>query len=138
MHTSSCRQSPRLSVFQSNYATIRTRISNSVQHELVHEAYAKGLVSKEVHRTVSSASNRLTLDERTDIFMDELESKIISDPAAMEQFVEMLKGSDASYYNDIIRNISMLHACRLSSQNAICIRVILELLHYVIANMHCV
>lgn len=97
-------------MFKEIYSAICTGISSTVQHDIAHEAYAKGLISKVVHRTISDPLNRLTKDERTDIFMEELESKITNDPTALIQFVNVLKESDASYYKDLIRNISKSHS----------------------------
>ena len=99
------RQSPELTVFTQHLPAIRRGILHSVQHDIAHEAYAQGLISKEVHRNVTGALNRLTPDERTDIFMDELETRIGIDAVVLTKFVDILKSSE-SYYEALVRKIS--------------------------------
>ena len=50
--------------------------------------------------------NLLTADQRTDIFLNELESSIRNDASVLTVFVEVLRQSDAAYYATIIRIIS--------------------------------
>ena len=101
------RQSPELTVFTQHLPAIRRGILHSVQHDIAHEAYAQGLIiSKEVHRNVTGALNRLTPDERTDIFMDELETRIGIDAVVLTEFVDILKSSDPAYYGALVRKIS--------------------------------
>lgn len=106
--TPSCsqQQSPELMVFLKKRLTIRTKVLNNVHYDLAHEAYAKGLISKGVLRTVTDSRNNLTGDARTDLFLDELESSIRTDPTALTQFLSVLGESDAAYYAILIRNIS--------------------------------
>ena len=100
------RQSPELTVFLEKRSTIRTGIMSSVQHDVAQKAYARSLISDSVHRNVTGTLNRLTSDERTDIFLDELEQRIRNDPIVLEYFVQVLRQSDAAYYDVIIRIIS--------------------------------
>lgn len=86
---------------------------NTVQHDLAHQAYAKGLISKVMHRTVADARNHLTVDERTDLFMEELESKIRIEATALVKFVDVLRESDSVYYAILIQLISKLCTCKL-------------------------
>ena len=60
--TSSQQQSPELTVFLAKRCIIRTGIFSTIQSDLGHEAYAKGLIPKAVHRTVTDALSRLTPD----------------------------------------------------------------------------
>ena len=99
------RQSPELTVFTQHLPSIRTGILHGVQHDIAHKAYAQGLISKAVHRIVTGALNRLTPDERTDIFMDELETRIGIDAIVLTEFVDILKSS-GSYYEALVRKIS--------------------------------
>ena len=99
-------QSPELTVFMKKLPIIRTGILHSVQHDIAHEAYAQGLISKAVHRTVTGALNRLTADERTDLFMDELESRIRLDSTVLTKFVDLLQRSDSTCYGALVGNIS--------------------------------
>ena len=100
------QQSPELAVFTQHLPTIRTGILHGVQHDIAHKAYAQGLISKAVHRHVTGALNRLTPDERTDIFMDELETRIGIDAVVLTEFVDILKSSDPAYYGALVRKIS--------------------------------
>ena len=97
------QQSPELAVFTKHIPTIRMGILHGVQHDIAHEAYAQGLISKAVHRTVTGALNRLTPDERTDLFMEELESRIRIDTTVLTKFVDLLK---SSCYEALVRSIS--------------------------------
>ena len=100
------KQSPELAVFTQHLPTIRTGILHGVQHDIAHKAYAQGLISKAVHRNVTGALNRLTPDERTDIFMDELETRIGIDAIVLTKFVDILRSSDPAYYGALVRKIS--------------------------------
>ena len=92
-------------MFLEKRVTIRTGIMSTVQHDLAHEAFAKGLISKGVHRTVTDSRNNWTVDARTDAFLEELESKIRLDCTALKIFVDVLMESDAAYYDALIRTI---------------------------------
>ena len=91
------RQSPELTVFIQLLPIIRTGILLGVQHDIAPEAYAQGLISKEVHRNVTSALNRFTPGERTDIFMDEVENRIENDAVVLIEFIDVLRSSDPCY-----------------------------------------
>ena len=100
------RQSPELTVFTQHLPSICTGILHGVQHDIAHKAYAQGLISKEVHRTVTGALNRLTPDERTNFFLYELMTRIKIDAVVLTEFVDILKSSDPAYYGALIRKIS--------------------------------
>ena len=100
------QHSLELMVFVDNRPTIRTGILSSVQHDIAHEAFARHLISKEVHRTVTDPSNRWTADERTDKFMEDLESGIRNDGMVLIKFIDMLRELDAAYYAPLIKTIS--------------------------------
>lgn len=104
--TFSSPQSPELTVFLGKRLSVRTKILNTVRYDLAHEAFAKGLISKGVLRIVTDPLNNLTGDARTDLFLDELESSIRTDPTALMQFLNVLNESDAAYYATLIRTIS--------------------------------
>ena len=96
---------PSFLVFLEKCPIIRTGILNSV-HGIAPGAYARGLISDVVHRTVTDACNHLTVDERTDIFLNELESRIKIDASVLATFVDVLRQSDPVYHATLIRTIS--------------------------------
>ena len=95
-------------MFRENLPIIRIGVLSNVQHGLAATAYAQGLISERVHRTVTDALSRLTADERTDIFLNELKLQIHNDTnfAVLPKFVDMLKQADPLHYTSIIRAIS--------------------------------
>ena len=112
-----CEHSLELMVFVDNRPTIRTGILSSVQHDIAHEAFARHLISKEVHRTVTDPSNRWTADERTDKFMEDLESGIRNDGKVLIKFIDMLRQLDAVYYAHLIETISKINRSYESCRN---------------------
>ena len=100
------QQSPELTVFKEQSDTIRTGILNNVQHDVAQKAYSRSLISDKVHRDVTGTLNRLMPDERTDLFMAELEQRIRNDPTVLMKFVNLLRQSDAAYYKVVIDTIS--------------------------------
>ena len=93
-------------MFLEQRPVIRRGILSSVQYTIAPGAYARGLISEGVHRTMTDPLNLLTADQRTDIFLNELESSIRNDASVLTAFVEVLMQSDAAYYATIIRIIS--------------------------------
>ena len=101
-------QPPELTVFVEKRFDIRRGILSSVQHGIASRTYARGLISEGVHRTVTDPLNAFTADQRTDIFLNELESRIRNDPRVLRTFIEVLRHSDAVHYAALIRTISKL------------------------------
>ena len=93
-------------MFRENLPIIHIGVLSNVQHGLATTAYAQGLISERVHRDVTDALNRLTADERTKIFLNELELQIHNDTNVLPKFVDMLKQADPLHYTSIIRAIS--------------------------------
>lgn len=105
------RKSPELEVFRDKYSNICNLISSNIRFGLASMALAKGLISQTTERTISDPFNHLTANARATTFMNELESSIEADPAALEKFINMLSESDAAYYAVLIKNISKLYYC---------------------------
>ena len=99
------QQAPELTVFQENRVIIRTGILNNVQ-DIAHRALARGLIPGGVNTTITDTLNHLSAGSRTDLLLNELESRIRINPMILTKFVEVLMESDPACYATLIRTIS--------------------------------
>ena len=106
MTSCSQQRSPELMVFLEKQSDIHRLVSSTVQHNLAYRAFAKGLISETNKTTITDPLNRLTANERTNLFINELEARIKTDPTALTKFLNMLRESDAAYFSTLIRTIS--------------------------------
>ena len=104
-------QSPELSVFLEKLPVIRNGIFNSIQHGIAPRAYACGLTCQESHRAIMDSHSNLTADMRTDIFLNDLESRIRIDAASLTTFIEVLTQSDAAYHAPLTKIIGKTTWC---------------------------
>ena len=86
------------------HSIIHKGISNNVQ-DIACRMFAQHLIPERVYGSVTGALDRLTACERTDLLLSELESRISVQPAALMQFLDVLKESDACYI-PLVRTIS--------------------------------
>ena len=97
----------RFTVFRENRSTIHTGILLNI-HDIAHRAHSKHLISERVYRDATGTLNRLTADEKTERFLEELECRIKIDPCVLDNFVDVLRERDCVYHKTLIKAISEL------------------------------
>ena len=97
--------SPELMVFKEKRLILHVGIKNSIQ-DIARQALARGLIPDGVKTTITDTLNHLSAGSRTDLLLDELESRIRIDPMILTKFVEVLMESDPACYATLIRTIS--------------------------------
>ena len=86
---------------------MRTSIQTGILHNIrniAHIAFAQALIPKDTQRAITEG--QMSTDERTDRFLEGLESKIRLDGTCLMMFVEVLRQSDPAYHDTLIRDIS--------------------------------
>ena len=102
------RQSVELTVFQENRSIIHRGILNNVQDIAAH-AFSRYLLPCSVFRDITEVY-QFTADQRTDLLLSELESRITVQAAALTQFLDVLNESDDCYI-PLVRTISEFLYC---------------------------
>ena len=102
-HRTGNQQSVELTVFQEKRSVIHRGILYNVQ-DIASRAFTRHLLPDRVFRDITGL-NQFTADQRTDLLLSELESRITVQAAALTQFLDVLKESDACYI-PLVRTIS--------------------------------
>ena len=90
-------------MFQEKRSIIHRGILYNVQ-DIASRAFARHLLPDRVCRDITGL-NQFTADQRTDLLLSELESRITVQAAALTQFLDVLNESDACYI-PLVRAIS--------------------------------
>ena len=102
------QQSPELTAFQDKRSDIRGRISHAL-HNLAEKASELGLISTATRDTILNPLDRLMANERTSLFMSELESSIKLDPKALHTFLDALRVVNEIFFKSLINNLGMFY-----------------------------
>lgn len=81
----------------------------AILSRFAHRASEFGLISKATKGILSEPLDRLTINERTTLFMSDLETSITSKPRALETFLDMLRESNDAFFETLISNVGMFY-----------------------------
>ena len=95
-------QSPELRVFQEKRLFLHVGIINNIRG-IARRAFARGLIPDGVSRNITDTQSH---DEKTDLLLRELESRIRIDRTVLTQFIDVLRESDAACYATLMSTIS--------------------------------
>ena len=80
----------------------------NVQH-VARRIYSRHWISESENRTITG-SHHWTPDQKTDVLLNVLESRIKMDPTVLNMFLDVLREMDAGHYAPLISTISKLTA----------------------------
>ena len=116
------QHSLELTVFQEKRSIIHRGILHNVQ-DITSRAFARHLIPDRVCEDITGLS-QLTANQRTDMLLSELQSRIVVDGKALTTFLHMLSEADACY-EPLVRSISEWVTVSCHNYMYMCIYIII-------------